>query len=302
MIFRAQTLLSIGECMVEMAPTPDGTYKMGFAGDTFNTAWYAQKMFPADWDVSYFTALGDDPASGEMLDFMNAADISTDHIQRIAGKTVGLYMIQLKDGERSFAYWRETSAARLLARDADRLNAAMQSAGIVYFSGITIAVLSAEDRETLCAALTQARADGCIIVFDPNLRPRLWSNTKTMCEAVTQAAKCADIVLPSFEDECAYFNDKTVEDTAARYRATGAGMVIVKNGEEEMYIWGATVGAQTYTPTKIIDVIDSTAAGDSFNAGFLSVLVAGGSIIDAVAAGAELSAKVITKRGALVEV
>lgn len=302
MIFRTQTLLSIGECMVEMAPTPDGTYKMGFAGDTFNTAWYAKKLFPTDWDVAYFTALGDDPASGEMLEFMNDADISTDHIQRITGKTVGLYMIQLKDGERSFAYWRETAAARLLARDVDRVSAAMRSAGIVYFSGITIAVLSAEDRETLCTALIQARAEGCIIVFDPNLRPRLWPDTKTMCEAVTQAAKCADIILPSFEDECAYFNDKTVEDTAARYRSAGAGMVIVKNGEDEMYIWDAETGPQTYAPIKITDVIDSTAAGDSFNAGFLSVLVAGGAVIDAVAAGAELSAKVIIKRGALVEV
>lgn len=302
MNFRNSTLLSLGECMVEMAPTTDGPYQMGFAGDTFNTAWYARKLFPADWKVEYFTALGDDPASSEMLDFMQKSGISTDNVQQIAGKTVGLYMIQLKDGERSFAYWRETSAAKLLAQDKERLSAGMKSAGIVYFSGITIAVLSADDRENFYAALRDARIDGSTIIFDPNLRPRLWPDTNTMCKAVTDAAECSDIVLPSFEDEYDYFGDKTVEDTAARYRDAGAAMVVVKNGEDKMYIWDKAEGAQYFTPTIVTDVIDSTAAGDSFNAGFMAKLVAGCPIIEAVANGAELSATVITKRGALVEI
>ena len=36
--------LSIGECMIEMALQEDGRYAMGYAGDTFNTAWYARRV------------------------------------------------------------------------------------------------------------------------------------------------------------------------------------------------------------------------------------------------------------------
>ena len=39
-------ILCIGECMVELAPTDDGTYRQGFAGDTFNMAWYLRRLLP----------------------------------------------------------------------------------------------------------------------------------------------------------------------------------------------------------------------------------------------------------------
>lgn len=296
MNFHTPTLLCIGECMVEMAPLGDSTYRMGFAGDTFNTAWYARKLFPEDWSVDYFTAVGDDSSTGEMLEFMEASNIGTDNITRLKGETVGLYMIQLKDGERSFSYWRNNSAARQLAANVERLTAITASAGIIYFSGITLAILSSEHRANLFLALKTARAAGAKIAFDPNLRPRLWTNNATMCATITEAAALSDIVLPSFEDEAIYFGDSTPTVTAARYAAP---TVIVKNGENEVLIVEGGI-TQTYTPVSVENVIDSTAAGDSFNAGFFSALVAGGSAMDGVVKGARTSAKVITQRGALV--
>ncbi|MEC8581608.1 MAG: PfkB family carbohydrate kinase, partial [Pseudomonadota bacterium] len=105
-----QTVLAIGECMVEMAPTGDGHYAMGFAGDTFNTAWYLRKLAGDDLNVSYFSAVGDDAASAQMTAFMQDAGV-TPELRVIPGASVGLYMISLKDGERSFSYWRSASAA-----------------------------------------------------------------------------------------------------------------------------------------------------------------------------------------------
>lgn len=298
MNFRDPSLLCIGECMVEMALRADGNYKMGFAGDTFNTAWYARKLLPEDWAVDYYTTLGDDAASAEMIAFVDRAGIGVASIDRIAGKTAGLYMIQLENGERSFSYWRENSAARQLAADPAKLQVSMAKAGIIYFSGITLAILSAADRDNLFAALTKARENGAILAFDPNLRPRLWPDIDSMCTAITQAATLADIVLPSYDDEADYFGDKSPADTANRYSAP---LVIVKNGEGEMLIRDGDK-TQTFTPKPISDVVDSTAAGDSFNAGFFAVLAAGGTVMDGVKKGAETSAKVIMQRGALVEV
>jgi 2-dehydro-3-deoxygluconokinase len=98
--------------MVELSQAGEGLLRKGFAGDTLNTAWYARACFPSDWSIDYFTAVGDDPMSNEMLAMMDGAGIGTSQILRIAGKTPGLYLITLKDGERTFSYWRDTAAAK----------------------------------------------------------------------------------------------------------------------------------------------------------------------------------------------
>ena len=144
-----KTFLSIGECMVELSPLGGDDYRMGFAGDTFNTAWYARRLLPPEWTVAYGTCLGDDAVSDRMLRFMQGAGIDTETIREVPGRTVGLYMIQLQAGERSFSYWRGQSAARALADDAAWLEGIIAGAGAILFSGITLAILTPEGRAAL---------------------------------------------------------------------------------------------------------------------------------------------------------
>ncbi len=137
-------VVAIGECMVEMGPAAEpGLFRMGFAGDTFNTAWYLRRRLPAAWQVDYLSAIGTDGISATMAKFMEDAGIGTDHLARLPDATVGLYLIELKNGERSFAYWRGQSAARRLAEDDARLRAALSGASLAYLSGITLAILAA---------------------------------------------------------------------------------------------------------------------------------------------------------------
>jgi 2-dehydro-3-deoxygluconokinase len=295
-----QTFLSIGECMVEMAPTASGDYHLGFAGDTLNTAWYARQTLAPHWDVAYFTAVGEDAVSQRMTDFIGNAGIRTDLIRLLPDRTVGLYLIQLDNGERSFAYWRSDSAARKLAADLAALRGALATANLIFFSGITLAILSPADRQTLLDAIADARNVGATVAFDPNLRPRLWEDPDTMRTAIMAAAAVSDILLPSFEDEAAAFGDPAPEDTARRYAGRGAGLVVVKNGADEMLALdrGQTI---RFTPAPVTAIVDTTAAGDSFNAAFLAAYLGSSDLAQAIRAGAELAAKVISKRGALVE-
>lgn len=85
-------LLTIGECMVEMAPDGAGKYDMNFAGDTLNTAWYARRCLAGDLDyhVGYMTCAGADAVSDRMVTFLQSSGIETDHIARIPDRTVGL--------------------------------------------------------------------------------------------------------------------------------------------------------------------------------------------------------------------
>lgn len=292
-------VLSIGEAMVELAPTaqPDH-FAMGFAGDSFNTAWYLRRSLPAAWSVDYLTAVGQDAVSARLLAFLESSGVGTQAIARLPNRTVGLYMIELQDGERSFSYWRGQSAARLLAADPDHLAHCMAGAGVIYLSGITIAVLEDPGRTNLYTALETARAAGAIVAFDPNLRPRLWPDGDSMRTQIMAMAARADIVLPSHEDEATHFGDRDPAATAERYAQTGATMVIVKNGSAEMLSL-ARGETRHHAPETVTRVIDSTAAGDSFNAAFLAATLTGTDLTAAIRAGAKQAAHVIGRRGAL---
>lgn len=296
----SDSILSIGECMVELAPRDDDAYSRGFAGDTYNSAWYLRRLLPSDWTVDYFTAVGTDALSTQMLSIMLEAGIGTDRIRRLPDRTVGLYMIELSNGERSFTYWRNTSAAKRLAADRTALAEALAGRSLVLFSGITMAILEPEDREPFLEALKTARQRGTIIVFDPNMRARLWPDAETMRKTIMAAAAVADVVLPSFDEDQREFGDADPQATIARYRSIGVGCVVVKNGAGTMH---AVDGDEeiVFEPTPVTDVVDTTAAGDSFNAGFLSARLGGADLRASIEQGSRVAGKVVRKRGALVD-
>lgn len=295
----ARRLIAIGECMVELMQAEGGLMRKSFAGDTFNTAYYARQYLPADWSVDYLSAVGTDMISDEMLAFMEGHGIGTAHVQRIEGRAPGLYMIHLKDGERSFSYWRSVSAAKLLARDGDRLRTAIEASDIVVFSGITLAILPAEDVGTLLAELRRARAAGKHVVFDPNIRPRLWDDAERMRTAITEGARAATLVMPSLDDETAHFGDASLEETIGRYRALGVEELVVKDGGKgAALVFG---GETSHVPSaEVRRIVDTTSAGDSFNGAFLARLATGASPREAARFAADVAAAVIQHHGALV--
>lgn len=294
-------VLSVGECMAELSPQQEAeTFRLGFAGDTFNTAWYLARIRP-DAQVSYFTGLGDDAISGQLRDTIRNAGVDDSYCVEVAGRTVGLYLISLENGERSFSYWRGQSAARQLAADTAALEDAFDAHDLIYFSGITLAILEAGDRAGFISALQAARAKGKIIAFDPNLRPRLWADTDTMLEVIMAGAAVSDIVLPSFEDEADWFKDASPRATAARYLNAGASTVVVKNGAGAVY-FSSPEGDGTVAVAPVPNVVDSTAAGDSFNAALLGGHVDGRPLAKSIANACRLSGAVVQGRGALVAI
>ncbi len=293
--------LSIGECMAELAPaSTSGQFHLGFAGDAFNTAWFLARMNP-DAHVAFFTGAGTDTISDQMCAAFTDGGVHTDYVQKFPDLTVGLYLISLNNGERSFSYWRGQSAARRLADDAEALAGAMENSDTIYFSGITLAILDAPGRATLLAELRTARDAGKTIAFDPNLRPRLWTNDAEMTSAIMEGAAVSDIVLPSFEDEADHFGDADPQATADRYLAAGATTVVVKNGEDDVLF--VEDGATGIVPViAISEVVDTTAAGDSFNAGVFAGLADGQTLNDSIALACRLSGLVVQGKGALVPV
>ena len=287
---------SIGECMLELSGQTGPNWRMGFAGDTFNTLW-ALHVLSGERPATYVSAFGDDPFSQGQISFFAENGIGIGASPVIPGARPGLYAITLTGAERAFTYWRSDAAARRLASDPAALAKSLENQALVYFSGITLAILDAAARKTLLAEVAKARAAGSLVAFDPNYRPRLWQSREEAQAAILAALAVTDIALPTFPDEQMLFGDTAPQVTAERLGKL-VGEVIVKNGEEPALI--ASGGTLQPVPAQHVAVpVDTTGAGDSFNGGYLAARLTGHAPADAVQRAHRVAAAVVQVRGAL---
>lgn len=292
--------VSVGEVMVELARGPDGRFALGYGGDTFNTAVYLARL---GVDTAYATALGEDPYSEAMLKRATDEGVSTELMLREPGRAPGLYLIETdKKGERTFHYWRDTSPARELFElpGWERVAEAMVTADLVYFSGITLSLYSNAGIGRLLATLEYARKRGAKIAFDSNYRPRGWKSDEARARAVfAEALARVDIALPTFEDEARLWGDADPQATVERLRGFGVSEIAVKNGPKPALVDAQGIRAEVPVP-KTVKPVDTTAAGDAFNAAYLAARLKGAEPVDAVRAAHVLAAEVIRHRGALI--
>jgi 2-dehydro-3-deoxygluconokinase len=290
--------------MIELQKSGEGsTMDYRFGGDTLNTAVYMARLLdPATARVAYVTGLGVDGMSAEMLAAWQREGIDTACVQRLSDRLPGIYMIETDpDGERRFHYWRKDSAARhwLEAPEAGKVLVQLAAARMVYLSGISLAILSPADRELLVAALAQCRAAGGTVVFDNNYRPRLWESPETAREVYGRALAHADIALLTLDDEVALYGPADARGVIERTRALGVGEVVVKCGGDPCVVWHDGQ-LHEVAPEPVRDVIDTTAAGDSFGAAYMAARLSGKGPEDAARAGHRLAGTVIRHRGAII--
>jgi 2-dehydro-3-deoxygluconokinase len=296
---QTKRIVSIGEVMIEMTRGPDGRFSQACGGDTFNTAVYlARRGLP----VAYATALGDDIYSDRILALAAAEGIATDLIMRVPGRLPGLYLIETDaKGERTFHYWRDNAPARELFElpDWGRIAESIIGARIVYFSGITLSIYSNQGLGRFLALLELARKAGTKVVFDGNYRPRAWRGDVQRTRTVfMEALKRVDIALPTYDDEALLWGDPSPDATIERLQAFGIAEIAIKNGPNSALV--ASGGHKEFVPVPDVVVpVDTTAAGDSFNAGYMAARLADENPGDAAIAGHRLASEVIRHRGAI---
>jgi len=290
-------VIALGECMVELSLTGARAAAIGFAGDTFNTAVYLSRL---GRPVSYATALGaEDPFSAGILDLMTEEAIARDLVVKAEGRVPGLYAIERDEaGERRFFYWRDQAPVRQFFDLADlgALQAAFRQAELIYLSGITLAVIGEAGRAALMALLADARAHGAAVAFDPNYRPRLWGPdaARAAIEAIAPICRFLSVSGPDLETLYA----EPVHEIAARWAAQGPE-VVARDEDQTVHLLGAGEPARL-APEPSVKAVDTTGAGDSFNAGYLAARLDGRSAVDAVAQGRRLARVVVQHMGAII--
>lgn len=302
----APRIASIGECMIELWQDErdiTGLMHRTYGGDTLNTAVYlARCLRGCAARVDYVTALGDDPFSTELIRCWQAEGVGTDCVIRLPGALPGLYIIRTDTaGERSFYYWRGAAAVRQLFANpqTDALLQNLVAYDLVYLSGITLAIFDDASRERLMRLLEQVRRRGGRVAFDSNYRPRLWADVATAQHWMGRAFALADFAFPTFDDEQALWHDPDPEATAARIQQWGVGEVIVKRGPQPCLI-AAGSGRESVAAESVARVVDTTAAGDAFNAAYLGARLQNAPPAQAARAGHRLAARVIGQRGAII--
>ncbi|WP_434354992.1 sugar kinase [Parasalinivibrio latis] len=277
----------IGECMIEFSGKLFGTMNQGFGGDSLNTAIYLKRTAsqlpkPLDVDVFYVTAMGADSISNNLVSRWEAERLNTSMVLQDNTRAPGLYLIEVnEEGERTFHYWRNGSAAKYLFQHSDiaTILEEIEQFDLLFISGISVAILPEKDRSHLVSMLHRCKEKGVTIAFDSNFRPALWKavshweETKAVYEAIFAAT---DIALLTFDDEQMLWEDNTPAETLSRLASKGVDTTVVRLGKNGCIAQRLSSGKAVRVSTvPVQQVIDSTAAGDSFNGAFLASYLAG---------------------------
>lgn len=308
-------LLAIGEAMAELRQSESDGFNVGFAGDTFNTAVYCARALNAraaeksaaatnpkshpEQAVSYVTCVGHDPLSTAFVELVQSEHINTDHITRHNENNLGIYSVTTdQTGERSFHYWRSHSAARQLYAN-DEAPVALPAARVVYLSGISLAIMQPAARHRLIDHLkTLSETKQSLLAFDSNYRPQLWESQEVAQSVMTKMWDIADIALPSIDDEMNLFGDASEAAVIERFGSSKRTLTAIKRGSRGPVSPDLPEAEHPHFEPAT-NVVDTTAAGDSFNGGLLAAFLMGASQAECMSAGHECASMVVGVRGAI---
>lgn len=291
---RNATVTVIGEAMLELSRGDGDNWNLRYGGDVINTAVHLARFGEK---VRLASALGTDPMSADLRKQWEGEGVDTSLVLSASDRLPGLYAIETDaSGERSFHYWRSEAAARrmfALPGTKDMVEAATRS-DLLYFSLITLAILPDEGREALLDLCTTVKRAGGRVAFDGNYRPRLWADAGTARLWRDRAIAVSDIGLPTLADEVEMGELDDAHDAALRWGAVEGKEVVVKLGGD-----GCFADQEIVPIPGLVDVVDSSGAGDAFNGGYLHARLRGVPPHDAARAGHRLAAWNIGHRGAI---
>ncbi len=299
-------ILCCGEALIDMIPAPTVGGAEGFVphagGAIFNTAIALGRLGRS---TGMLTGLSSDLFGQQLRDGLEASRVDTSLVVTLNLPTT-LAFVRLQDGNATYTFYDENSAGRSLT-EAD-LPAVPDDVTAMFFGGIS---LCSEPAADAYLALAEREAPRKVIMLDPNIRPGFISNEAHYRARLARMIAAADVVKVSGEDlEWMYPDLAQEQEAAGNLLQDGPAIVLLTQGSD-----GALALRQGHAPLRVAAgkaaVVDTVAAGDTFNGGFLARLDALGmltkeaiataddaSLTDAMSYAARAAAVTVSRSGA----
>jgi 2-dehydro-3-deoxygluconokinase len=292
-------VLDVGEPLHEILQDQPGSGRAGFGGDALNVAVYLAREAPS-LRVCLGSGVGDDPATALMMEACRAEGIDLTCLRYVPGTRTGHYTVVVDaSGERSFRYRRRDSPFRGLFDTDEHPLPDPAGVGLLWFSGIGMAVLHEAGRRRLFDYARAVRSAAGTVAYDPNHRPALWGSSAEARRWTGRIARSvADIVLASADDGRQLLDADSPREAAEAFRSLGAKEVVVTDGSGPCIVMHGS-GVTEVRAARVTDVADTTAAGDAFDAAYIAARLRGEGPERSAEAGHRLAAVVVGHRGAL---
>ena len=173
------------------------------------------------------------------------------------------------DGDREFSFYRNPGADMMLT--ADEVNPEVVKDTKVFHFG-TLSMTHEGVREATKKAVETTKANGCLVSFDPNLRPPLWSSLDLAKEQMEYGFGKCDILKIS-DNEIQFVSGKEDYDEGIAYLQETYNIPLIlltmgKDGSRAYY-----KGMRVERPGFSVKAIETTGAGDTFCGSSLNYLV-----------------------------
>lgn len=238
--------------------------------------------------VTFVGCAGDDVAGLMLTGELRGCGVVA-AIRQVAGVPTGAVLVEL--GERGERVMRSSRGANLALDGDDIARATNRDSKLIHLTGY--ALLGPASLRVLHMAAERAREIGALLSFDPvstGLIDRYGAET-----LLSVLSKSVNILMPSREEALALTGMSDLE-MAASTLGDAIGTIVIKDGESGAYLSHADV--TTRVTTRPLQALDTTGAGDAFNAGFLSGIVRGESAIEACHRGNAVAAECVARYGA----
>lgn len=243
--------------------------------------------------AGWFSKLGQDPFGRYILQSVRGQGVDTSRCTYTDAAPTAVFFKERKTaGKTQVYYYRQGSAASLMTKE-DLDESYIAQAKILHVTGITPA-LSQSCYELTLHAMDVAKRHQVAVVFDPNIRWKLWTR-ETAKARLTELAGKADYILPGLDEGEFLAGRPEPEEIAGFFLKLGAKGVIVKLGKDGAYYQSST--ERGHVPAIPVQEVDPVGAGDGFAAGFISGLLRRDSLADAVLRANAVGAIVVGVRG-----
>ena len=286
-------LIGIGECLVEFNALGNGLYQLGYSGDVLNALSCAGRL---GLSTGLISAIGNDAFSEELRGILNSERIDLSQTPVLEGKANGVYFVHVNEsGGPAYHFLRKDSAATetFVLQPMSELIHYARSGSVLLLSSIPLAVM--KERGKIFDLLRAVKGE-TVICYDLNIRKALWNDSSELSSILDELAPLADALFVTDEDDEFLFGPRDGETAIRDYRARGFSHVIFRRGGEPTVVGYRGDIFEVPVP-RVSNIVDTTGAGDAFNAGFIAAMLKGHPPYECTAMGNAAAASSIGSRG-----